>query len=210
MRNKKKPDKKVKQKQQTETQVKTKTTEEISKTQINLKTREILLRLRFLLTGLLFIIVGAIVVFTSLHPSGISQLPANSILIFGAGLAFDILAVVILGIYSIFFARKEGLKSAKTLDYEKDNKMLQHISPDTLKRQSLLFHIPLYIFIIFVAIVILKYYIFTNNGGFIFPLVSGMGFIAIFGFQNIYMAVTGQFYLLPDFQPEERKAEIKE
>ena len=180
---------------------------ETPKSQFNLKTREILLRLRFLLTGLLFVIVGSIVVFTSLSPSGINQFPKNSIIIFGTALAFDILAIVILGGYSMYLARKAGLKSAKTLDYERDNPTFRRLSPDTLKRQSLLFHIPLYIFIIFVAIVLLKYYVFTKNGGFIFPLVSGMGFIAIFGFQNIYMAATGQFYLLPDFQPEEKKAE---
>lgn len=205
MRNKKKPDKRAKQKQQTEPRT-TQDATQAPDTQLDLKTREILLRLRFLLTGLLFVIVGAIVVFTSLHPSGISQLPQNIVMIFGAALAFDILAIVILGIYSIILARKSGLKSAKTLDYERDNPTFLRLSPDTLKRQSLMFHIPLYIFIIFVVVVLLKYYVLTSNGGFIFPLVSGMGFIAIFGFQNIYMAATGQFYLLPDFQPEGKKS----
>lgn len=190
-----------------------KETQEIPQTpqiQLNLKTREILLRLRFLLMGLLFIIMGAIVVFTSLFPSGINRLPGNSVLIFGAALAFDITAILILSIYCIIIARKSGLKSAKTLDYERDNQALQRISPDTLKRQSLLFHIPLYLFIVLTAIILIKYYLLSNNGGLIFPMITGIGSIAIFGFQNIYMAITGQFYLLPDFQPEVKKVEAAE
>lgn len=166
--------------------------------------RDFLLRLRFLALGINFLIIGIFFCMISLNSVKVAKISNETMAFWGGFMIAGFISFIALDVIVRFYAPKFDLRAVKTLGYEDDAEIFRQLSMKAIKRESLMFQIPLYLSAIILLPMLIGLF-WSGSNYLLYMLTLGIYFVIVPGLQNLYLAATGNFYLLPEFQPGEKK-----